>query len=149
MDPLESRSLRYFVAVARELNFARAAERLRIAPPALSRAIAALEDQLGVRLLERTTRRVELTAAGRALLDQGQLALDALDAAARCARRAADPQRRIVLALKAEFDGGLLEPILAHHRQRPDAAPPEVRVGRGQVVRVEVGAAHRVASGER
>lgn len=137
MDPLESRSLRYFVAVAEELNFARAAGRLHIAAPALSRAIAALEDQLGVRLLDRTTRRVELTSAGRALLTRGQLALDALDAAARCARRAAEPQRRLVLALKAEFDGGLLEPILARHRQQPSAVDVEVTLcGHGEQLRL-------------
>ena len=109
MNQVESRPLRHFVAVAQELSFARAAERLRISAPALSRTVAQLEAQLGVRLLERSTRHVALTDAGNVLLDQAQIALDALEAAARRAQRAGEPQHRLVLALKADLDGGLLE----------------------------------------
>src|SRR5919198_640447 len=72
MNHLEVRELRYFVAVAEELNFSRAAERLDMAQPPLSKAIRQLEAKLGVRLLERTTRRVALTAAGQVLLEQGR-----------------------------------------------------------------------------
>jgi DNA-binding transcriptional LysR family regulator len=66
------RQLRYFVAVAEDLNFTRAAERLHMAQPPLSAAIRQLEEQLGVALLERTTRQVQLTRAGRLLLEQGR-----------------------------------------------------------------------------
>jgi len=93
MGVVESRSLRYFVAVAEELSFARAAERLGIASPPLSRAIRKLEAELGVTLLERSTRSVALTPAGTVLLEQARVALDALEAAARRAQRAADPSR--------------------------------------------------------
>ena len=71
---IETRELRYFVAVAEELHFGRAADRLGIAQPPLSRAISQLERQLGVPLLQRTSRRVTLTAAGAVLLDDDRLA---------------------------------------------------------------------------
>jgi DNA-binding transcriptional LysR family regulator len=123
---IESRPLRYFVAVAEELNFGRAAERLGIASPALSRAISQLETQLGVRLFDRSTRHVELTDAGWVLLEQSRPALDSLDAATRRAQRATGPRQRLVLTLKADLEGGLLEPILAAYRAEPEAVPIEV-----------------------
>ncbi|MBV6306492.1 LysR family transcriptional regulator [Candidimonas humi] len=75
MDELDPRLLRYFVVVAEELSFSRAALRLHISQPPLSYAIKQLEDSLGARLLERTSRRVELTAAGRALYREAQFLL--------------------------------------------------------------------------
>jgi DNA-binding transcriptional LysR family regulator len=74
------RQLRYFVAVAEELNFTRAAERLHLAQPPLSAAIRQLEESLGVTLFLRTTRQVELTLAGRLLLEKGQELLTHADA---------------------------------------------------------------------
>ncbi|MFJ3362519.1 LysR family transcriptional regulator [Streptomyces anthocyanicus] len=124
---MESRSLHYFVAVAEELNFARAAERLGISPPPLSRAIRRLEAELGVTLFERTTHRVARTPAGDVLLAEARVALDALEAAGRRARRAAEGPK-LVLAVKADGDAGLLEPILARYASEPDAVPVAVRL---------------------
>ena len=75
----ELRRLRYFVAVATERNFTRAAERLHVAQPALSRQVRLLERELGVELLRRTTREVTLTDAGRFLLDRAPALLSATD----------------------------------------------------------------------
>jgi DNA-binding transcriptional LysR family regulator len=82
------RRLRYFVAVAEELNFRRAAERLHLAQPALSEQIRKLEAEVGVRLLTRTHRGVTLTDAGAALLEQARHVLRQADVAQRVARQA-------------------------------------------------------------
>src|SRR5215470_16778368 len=80
-EGVEIRHLRAFVAVAEELNFGRAAARLYISQPALSRQIRALERLLGCELLRRSTHRVELTVAGSALLDRARRLLAELDEA--------------------------------------------------------------------
>ena len=97
MDRLETRQFAYFVAVAEELHFGRAAEKLGIAAPPLSRAIASLERRVGARLFERTSRRVELTAAGEVFLVESRAALDAVDTALRRVRRAG---RGLVVAVR-------------------------------------------------
>ena len=129
MDTLETRELRYFVAVAEELHFGRAAERLGMAQPPLSRAIQQLERRLGVGLLERNRRGVALTPAGEVLLTEGRVALDATSAAARRAQRAgapSGPANRLVLAVKAAGAHDLLQKILDTYAAEPDAAEVEV-----------------------
>jgi DNA-binding transcriptional LysR family regulator len=88
MDRLETRELVYFVAVAEELHFSRAAERLGIAQPPLSRAMSRLERRMGVRLLERTSRHVELTPAGLVFLDECRSLLQGMDTAVQRTKRA-------------------------------------------------------------
>jgi DNA-binding transcriptional LysR family regulator len=86
---VELRHLRYFVAVAEELNFSRAAERLHMAQPPLSVAIRQLEREIGTELLMRTTREVKLTVAGEAFLAGAQRTLAELEHSLSAARRAA------------------------------------------------------------
>jgi len=89
----DSRQLRYFVAVAEELNFSRAAERLHLSQPALSDAIRKLEAELGFPLLRRTSRRVSLTPAGETLLDESREVLARLEEAVRRTHQAARGER--------------------------------------------------------
>jgi DNA-binding transcriptional LysR family regulator len=127
MDRVETRELAYFVAVAETCHFGRAADRLGIAQPPLSRAISRLERRLGVVLLNRTSRRVTLTPAGQALLSEGRRALDAVDTAVARAQVAARARPRLTLVMKPGSDGGLLPAILAAYREEAGAVEVDVR----------------------
>ena len=123
---METRELRYFVAVAEELHFGRAAERLGMAQPPLSRAIQQLERRMGVTLLERTNRAVTLTAAGSVLLREGRAVLDAVAAADRRTRRAAHADPSLVLVTKAGASSELLSKLLDAYAAEPGAITVDV-----------------------
>jgi LysR family hca operon transcriptional activator len=92
---MELRHLRYFVAVAEEKSITVAAtRRLRTAQPSLSRQLRELETEVGAKLMTRSARGIELTAAGKTFLDHARLALAQVEAAASAARRAAHPEER-------------------------------------------------------
>ncbi|MEU4328335.1 LysR family transcriptional regulator [Nonomuraea dietziae] len=128
MIDFEVRELRYFRAVAEELNFSRAAERLGMAQPPLSRAIRQLERRLGVQLFERTTHHVTLTVAGLTLFDEAGRALDAMSAAARRTRRAALTTPTLVVTAKAGVATDLLRRIVEAYGELPDAPRVEIAV---------------------
>jgi DNA-binding transcriptional LysR family regulator len=120
---MELRHLRYFVAVAEELHFGRAAERLRIAQPPLSRQIRDLEREIGAPLFERVARGVELTAAGHAFLPEARLTLAQAERAQRSALRAAQGEagRLRVGFVEAATWSGVLPEVLGFFRMHlPD-----------------------------
>ena len=84
---MELRHFRYVIAVAEELHFGPAAERLHMSQPPLSHQIRLLEEELGVKLFERTNRRVQLTEAGTRFVEEARKALDQVDRAAKVASR--------------------------------------------------------------
>ena len=123
---MELRHLRYFVAVAEEGSLTVAAEqRLHTAQPSLSRQMRDLEYQVGARLMTRSARGVELTAAGRAFLDHARLALAQVEAAGEAARRAAQPAR---LSFALGFLTG----------QEMDWLPEAMRILRDELPNIEV-----------
>lgn len=123
---MELRHLRYFVAVAEEGSLTVAAEkRLHTAQPSLSRQIRDLEYEVGVQLMTRNVRGIELTAAGRAFLDHARLALAQVDVAREAARRAARPA-------KTRFALGFLT------GQEMDWLPEAMRILRDELPNIEV-----------
>jgi DNA-binding transcriptional LysR family regulator len=133
---VETRELRYFVAVAEELHFGRAAQRLGMAQPPLSRSIAQLERRLGTTLLERTSRGVTLTGPGAVLLEEARAALEAVAAAERRTRRAAEAAEgkpAVALVAKAGASTELVAKLLDAYCAEPDAVGVDVLLcGPGQ-----------------
>ncbi|MEU4805947.1 LysR family transcriptional regulator [Actinosynnema sp. NPDC023587] len=126
MPEPEIRELRYFRAVAESLNITRAAERLGIAQPPLSRAVRLLERRLGVDLFDRTGHRLALTRAGEVLFEEAAAVLGALDAAVRRTRHAGLPGRGLVVTAKPGVATRLL--LRVRERFRADPGAPEVQV---------------------
>lgn len=119
---MELRHLTYFIAVAEELHFGRAAQRLHISQPPLSQQIRRLEEEIGVRLLNRTKRRVEITPAGEAFLAEARQIIAAAEEAVRRAVRA---DKGEIGSLAVGFIGSanysVLPPVIREFRRRfPD-----------------------------
>jgi DNA-binding transcriptional LysR family regulator len=143
MNIPETWQLRYFLAVAEELHFGRAAAALHMSQPPLSRAIRALEESLGVRLFARTRRRVELTPEGRRLREEAQRALGQLENAARELRdMAAGAAGRLRLGFVSLADYGVLPGLLKAYK----AARPGVELALREMLSPDQAAA--LAAGE-
>jgi DNA-binding transcriptional LysR family regulator len=126
---VHGRDLRYFVAVAEDLHFTRAAERLFVSQPALSKQIRMLERQLGAELFERDRQGVRLTAVGAALLPYARRVLAEWDAAADAVERAkAEQQATLVVGMSTSPGrGGLLPAIRSRFSEACPAAKVELR----------------------
>ena len=121
---MEIRHLRYFIAVAEEMSFTRASRRLHVAQPPLSRQVRALEEELGVPLLTRTSRSVRLTPAGRVLLAEGKSLLSQLSGVVERTRRAGNASAGCVRVGFATGLGDALQSALERHL----AGDPEAEV---------------------
>lgn len=131
MSNVQLRELTYFVAVAEELSFRRAASRLGIAQPPLSKAIRQLEGKLGVELFERTTRYVMLTTAGKELLSEAPHVLGDVKRLVQRTQRAGSAAPKLVIAVKSGAEVGLLRRVLEIYDSHPLSIPYEVAVCSG------------------
>ena len=135
-DAIELRHLRAFVAVAEELNFGRAATRLFLSQPALSRQIRSLERLVGCNLLRRSTHRVELTLAGDALLDRARRLLTDLDDAVLATRSVGgDLERRLAAAWEPLDDLTAASPDLQALRDACEQLHGQFEMAPGVTVR--------------
>lgn len=126
--PFELRVLRYFVTVAEELHFGRAATRLHIAQPSLSVQIQNLERSLNTRLLNRNSRGVSLTPAGEVLLGHARDLLMGAEVAASLTKRAArEPGRKLVVGFQGNAAAELTRAILEAYRYGTPAVEVEMR----------------------
>ncbi|MFD8705290.1 LysR family transcriptional regulator [Kitasatospora sp. NPDC059648] len=116
---MDLRRMRYFSVLAEELNFTRAARRLRVAQPALSQQIQALERQLGVRLVERTSRGCTLTPIGGAVAEEArQLLRQVAEADRRITAVARGQQGRLRVAYTRSARGGVCDALMSEFRER-------------------------------
>ncbi len=118
------RHLRALLAIAEELSFTRAAQRLHLTQQALSGQIRQLEERVGARLVERDTRRVELTTAGRVLCEQARPLLASAAQAISATRAASEPASRLTIGYIAPLTRRLVAPAV----DRYAAAHPEVEI---------------------
>src|SRR6266700_1099250 len=125
MERLDLRLVEYFVAVAEELHFGRAAERLHIAQPSLSQQIRRLENQLGVTLMERNSRNVQLTGAGTALLREGRRILSQAQHAIQATRAAG--AARVTVGFYGSAASALLPDVLRTFSERLPSVVVSVR----------------------
>lgn len=122
---MEINQLRAFLAVAEELHFGRAAERLHVAQPPLSRTIKQLENELGTRLLDRNTRSVKLTSSGRALIAPATEVMDALRRAEDAVRMADDGESGLV---RIAFAGVSTHPLVARLARQVRSQRPGIQL---------------------
>ena len=119
---VDLRRLRYFVAVAEECHFGRAAARLHMSTPPLSQRIRELESELGLQLFERTSRRVELTPVGERLLGEARLVLGAAEGFDRLASELASVPSDIGLGFCHGSEGGAMTALRRMIDQQPEVA---------------------------
>lgn len=140
---MDLRHLRYFICVAEEMHFGRAASRLGISQPPLSQQIRALETELGVRLFDRSSRRVSLTTAGEMFLPEARATLAQADLAAQTARRAHAGelgQLRLGFTTSGPFVDAVAGALYAFRRACPNVEFSLAELGRDeQITRLEAG----------
>jgi DNA-binding transcriptional LysR family regulator len=125
---MELRPIRYFLAVAEELHFTRAAEKMNVAQPALSRQIRQLEEEIGAKLLERTNRRVALTPAGDVFRTRALIVIDQMNRAAAEAGQAGRGEGgSLSIGFVSAAVWGVLPEMLRHFRGKIPGADIELR----------------------
>ena len=118
---MELRHLRYFVHVAEEQHYGRAAERLRIAQPALSRQIQDLEEEIGFKLFDRLPRGVKISAAGKSFLVDARRILHEVNEAAAHAKRVASGQSGTLRVESVSWHGVVPDSFREFRARQPDA----------------------------